>query len=135
MSAITMVDGMGVRAVAAPAVRRRPARATAGAGENALRLTLRGRLVLAALVAMLGGAAVIAAPGLLSGATADSPVAPAVVEIYTVAPGESMWQVARGVTAPGQDVRDTVAAIVELNGLQSVDLQIGQQLLLPAGGS
>lgn len=134
MSAITMVDGIGGRPVAAPAARRRPARATAPA-DGALRLTLRGRLVLAALVAMVGGAAVIVAPGLLSGATADSPVAPPVVEIYTVAPGESMWQVARGVTAPGRDVRDTVAAIVELNGLQSVDLQIGQQLLLPAGGA
>lgn len=134
MSAITMVDGIGGRPVAAQAARRRPARATAPA-DGALRLTLRGRLVLAALVAMVGGAAVIVAPGLLSGATADSPVAPPVVEIYTVAPGESMWQVARGVTAPGHDVRDTVAAIVELNGLQSVDLQIGQQLLLPAGGA
>ena len=133
MSAIMMVDGVGGRPVAAPAARRRPAPASAGAG--ALRLTLRGRLVLAVLVALLGGAGAIVAPGLLSGATAESLVDTSVVEIYTVAPGESMWQVARGVTAPGQDVRDTVAVIVELNGLQSVDLQIGQQLLLPADGA
>ena len=59
----------------------------------------------------------------------DGPV-PAVGQI-TVQQGESLWAVARRV-APRNDPREVMAQIVRLNDLSDSQLQIGQQLLLPA---
>jgi LysM repeat protein len=49
----------------------------------------------------------------------------------TVAPGETLWQIAERV-APGTDPRETVARILELNGLQTSQVQVGTALLLPS---
>lgn len=98
---------------------------------GALKLTRRGRVVLLVLVAFLLGALAIVVPGLLSPATAETPSTPAHVEVVTIERGQTLWHVASVVTKPGADVRDSIAVITDLNNLGTVDVQVGQQLLVP----
>ena len=100
-------------------------------GQGALALTRRGRLVLFVLAALVAGLCAVMLPGLVSSATAEAPTPPAVVGVRSIAEGESLWTVAREVTEPGLDVRDTIAVIVSLNDLDSVDVRAGQQVLVP----
>lgn len=58
---------------------------------------------------------------------------PAITVEHRVAAGDTLWDLAAGVTAPGEDVRSTVDRIEDLNGLTSSALRPGQVLLLPAG--
>lgn len=51
---------------------------------------------------------------------------------YTVRPGDSLWAIAGSLTGSGEDVRSTVGAIMEINGLSQSALAVGQVLLLPA---
>ena len=98
-----------------------------------LRLTVRGRRVLAGLAAMpavialsaaaIGGGAALASRD--GGAPAGS------FTTITVAHGESLWTIAEDV-APEYDPRDVVDAIVRLNALDSVTVQAGQSLAIPA---
>lgn len=113
----------GVRpATPRPATPRAVAPRTAG-----IRLTRRGRLVLAAVaLAVLGG-------GLgLGQAAADGPPPAIEVAPYTVTPGDTLWGIAAGVAAPGQDLRDVIATIQDLNNLDDSAIAAGAQLLLPA---
>ncbi|SDS63475.1 LysM domain-containing protein [Paraoerskovia marina] len=95
---------------------------------SSLRLTRRGRVVLAVLaatvgfvVSLLGARAVVA----------DAPAAPVEVREVVVEPGDTLWSYASEMTVVGADVRDVLADIVELNGLQTSTLEIGQTVLLP----
>ena len=107
--------------------------ATRAGRSTRLRLTVRGRRVLAALaalpavlalsVAVLGGGAALASRD--AGAPAGS------FTTVTVAAGESLWTIAEEI-APGHDPRDVVDQIVRLNALDSVVLQAGQSLSIPA---
>jgi LysM repeat protein len=47
--------------------------------------------------------------------------------------GETLWHIASEVAVPGEDVRDVVQRLQDLNGLASGSLQAGQVLLIPAG--
>ena len=112
-----------------------PARAATAAARRAtrLRLTVRGRRVLAALAALpvvvalsaavLGGGAALASRD--GGAQAGS------FQTVTVAPGDSLWTIAEEV-APDRDPRDGVDDIVRLNALDDVVVQAGQSLAIPA---
>ncbi|WP_106813604.1 LysM peptidoglycan-binding domain-containing protein [Microbacterium timonense] len=112
-----------------------PARAATAAARRAtrLRLTVRGRRVLAALAALpvvvalsaavLGGGAALASRD--GGAPAGS------FQTVTVAPGDSLWTIAEEV-APDRDPRDVVDDIVRLNALDDVVVQAGQSLAIPA---
>ena len=93
-----------------------------------LHLTPRGRAVFVALGLMLVAALVM----LGSRAAADGPVSAVQVERHVVAPGETLWQVAAGITPRGHDVRDTVAELVRLNELPGAALQAGQVIVVPA---
>ena len=95
-----------------------------------LRLTRRGRVVVFALA--LG----FALAGMLGNQVANAgTAAPAVpVETYTVRAGETLWDIAVSLAAPGQDVRDLVDDLVALNDLPGSGLTAGQQILLPAEG-
>jgi hypothetical protein len=104
----------------------------AGVPEPPLRLTRRGRAVLRALV-VLGLVGLMAATALLMAHRADAADGPApktVVKHHVVLPGETLWGIATGL-APGADPRDTIAAIVEFNSLQSSAVHAGQDLALP----
>lgn len=95
----------------------------------ALRLTRRGR----ATVALLSGA--IALGGVLTAqsAVAGGPDGAVPVSAHVVRQGDTVWQIAADVAGPGEDVRDVVARIEQINGLDGSDLQIGQRLVVPEG--
>jgi hypothetical protein len=101
-----------------------------GVGVPATRLTRRGRLLLTGVALVL----LVVAAVLLSGgapASAGTDQAPAATgERVTVRPGETLWQIAERV-APGSDPRETVARILDLNGLQTAEVQAGSALRLP----
>ncbi|NMR20637.1 LysM peptidoglycan-binding domain-containing protein [Cellulomonas fimi] len=99
------------------------------AGAGPLTLTARGRRVLS-LVAVLLALAVVLFGGR---AVASAPAGPVAVDTYTVGAGETLWSIAGGYTAPGEDVRDTVAELVRLNGMDDGGLRAGAQILVPAG--
>lgn len=48
-----------------------------------------------------------------------------------VAPGDSLWSIASDV-AGDRDVRDVIAQIEQLNALTSSEIQVGQELIVPA---
>jgi hypothetical protein len=93
-----------------------------------LRITRRGRLVLT-----LAFVAVLAALGIAGGsqALAGSAAQPVPVHAVTVLPGDTLWSIAEPVTPPGEDVRDVIAEIAELNGLESSAVYAGQRLTVP----
>ncbi|WP_139820994.1 LysM peptidoglycan-binding domain-containing protein [Krasilnikoviella flava] len=64
-------------------------------------------------------------------AVAEAPGAGVEVRIHTVAPGETMWQYAQSVRDAGEDLRDVVAELRDLNGLATAELEAGQVVLLP----
>ena len=96
-----------------------------------LRITPRGRFVLGSLAVI--PAVVIAlflgvgAPG----AQAGNEVGSDAFTTVSVAPGQSLWQLAEQV-APQADPREVVADILTLNNLDSGDVQPGQELAIPA---
>lgn len=109
---------------------RKPAPVASTVARPGLRLTPRGRVVLAVL------ALLVAAAWMLGGTAAAAGSAPAAVPVtaVTVTSGETLWQIASSVTEPGRDVRDTIDLLVQMNGLDGVGLRVGQQLLVPQVG-
>lgn len=103
---------------------------TPGLGD--LRLTARGRRVLVGLAVVLVSA-LMTAWG--ASAVADAPARALEVQLRTVAPGETLWQYAESVAEPGDDLRDVVAELKELNGLRTTVLQVGQVVVLPEGAT
>jgi Tfp pilus assembly protein FimV len=112
----------------APVRRASPSRRTGAAPEGRLHLTRRGRVV----VTLLGLAVVLA--GAVGGrAVADGPEQATEVTTHAVMSGETLWQIAADVAAPGEDVRDVVLRLQDLNGLANGSLQAGQVVLIPTG--
>lgn len=97
-----------------------------------LRLTVRGRRVLAAAAALpavlvlsfaiIGGGAALASRD--AGAPAGS------FTTVTVSVGDSLWSIAEEV-APTADPRDVVAAIKRLNGIDGATIAAGDRLAIP----
>ena len=110
-----------------PASAAHPSQPRGPLGLGGLRLTLRGRVVVAALALLVSMPVV----GLGGRAFASNPAAPLEVVVHTVAPGETLWAFARALAEPGQDLRPVVARLQVLNELESAALQIGQTILLP----
>ena len=94
-----------------------------------LRLTPRGRLVVSAVAFALAGAAIVGT----SSAVAQAPARPVAVQSVTVGPGQTLWQLAGTVVRPGEDIRDVVARLIDMNRLEKADLVVGQRILLPVG--
>ncbi len=105
---------------------RRPSRATQ---RSTVRLTLRGRLVvlLAVVLAALGVFAERGGP-----AESTSVVHHPHLATVVVAPGETVWDIARTVS-DGADPRAVVAEIEDLNSLPDAgSIRVGQPLYVPA---
>jgi hypothetical protein len=62
------------------------------------------------------------------GVQADVPL---VVDEVVVVSGDTLWAIAATVTEPGDDIRQTIAEIMELNDLSSSTIRPGQRLLVP----
>jgi LysM domain len=92
-----------------------------------LRLTRRGRVVVMCVAGIVGLACLFAAQGASAGTSAGA----IAVTSRTVAAGETLWDIASGMAEPGQDVRDVVDELVELNGMGDSSLRAGQELLIP----
>ena len=95
-----------------------------------LRLTTRGRRVLAALVlvpAALGVGAIFAAA---APADASSQAVEVEFHMITVQSGDSLWSIASD-HAGGRDVREVIDDIMRLNGLTSMSVEPGQHLAMP----
>lgn len=95
---------------------------------GALRLTARGRVVLLTVVmlAVWLAFAVVGGPA-DSTSTTHHPAAESIV----VAPGQTLWDIARTV-APDEDTRSVVAEIAELNHLADGGaVRAGQPLTIP----
>ncbi|GED10186.1 LysM peptidoglycan-binding domain-containing protein [Cellulosimicrobium cellulans] len=120
------MDAMAISAVG-PLGRAGGAAMPERAGERPLRLTRRGRVVLVLLAAV-----VLLLAARVGVAVASGPGEPVEVRVHVVAAGETLWELAQGVAAPGEDLRDVVSGLAELNGLSSSGLQAGQKILLPA---
>ena len=125
-------------ATAAPghAARPQPARAQparAQPGTVPLRLTRRGRVVVAVAAVLL-----LAALSLVIAASAQAtnhPVPRAAQQNLTqatVRPGQSLWSVAESAD-PDADTRVVIQQIVELNGLTGAVVFAGQRLWVPRG--
>ena len=89
------------------------------------RLRVPRRLVAVVVAAALG---VLVVGGAVD---ADGPIS---TEAYVVQAGDTLWAIAAERTAPGDDVRDTMGAIAQASGLESMELAVGQRLEIPIGG-
>jgi Tfp pilus assembly protein FimV len=98
-----------------------------------LRLTTRGRRVLAALVAtpvaVALGLAILAGGSALASREGGAPMGS--FTTVTVGAGQSLWSIAEEV-APNADPRDVVDAIARLNALGGTQVAAGQRLAIPA---
>jgi LysM repeat protein len=99
-----------------------------------LRLTRRGRVVVAVAVALLLAALslVIAASAQATNHPLPSRGAQQSLTQVTVRPGQSLWSVAENAD-PGADTRAVIQQIVELNGLTGDVVFAGQRLWVPRG--
>lgn len=98
------------------------------ASRTRLRLTRRGRAVIAALVALPFVLGLLTAALNGGGAVAGSTDAPATV---TVEAGQSLWSLAE-LLAPDASTADVVADLVAVNGLAGASVLPGQVLIVPA---
>ncbi|NHA00522.1 LysM peptidoglycan-binding domain-containing protein [Nocardioides sp. W3-2-3] len=115
--------------VAAPRATARPA-ATPARRSGSVRLTRRGRAVVFLLASVaVAAVAIWLAAG--SAATRDAGDAGAVT-VVTVAPGETLWDIASDVAAStDDDVRGAMDRIQDLNTLDGSVVYAGQELRVP----
>jgi hypothetical protein len=99
-----------------------------------LRLTRRGRVVVATAAALLVTVVSLLLAGVAQ-ATNDAPSSRAarqhLVQVV-VHPGQSLWSVAESAD-PGQDPRAVIQQIIDLNSLNGDTVFAGQQLWVPRG--
>ena len=89
-------------------------------------IRLARALVLLSLTVVFGA-------GFAMQAGAGSKVVPTKADSYvvvTVAPGESVWSIAKALNSNG-DVRDLVDQIIKVNGLASADVVAGTKIRVP----
>ena len=99
-----------------------------------LRLTRRGRIVVAVTAALLVTIISLLAAGVAQATNhGSSPrvARPNLVQVV-VRPGQTLWSVAESAD-PDQDTRVVVRQIVDLNSLSGPTVQAGQQLWVPRG--
>jgi len=95
---------------------------------STLRITRRGRVVLAALFAIpvVAVSLLVTSPGAIAESTASSNN----FDYVTVVSGDTLWAIAEMIDPTG-DPRDMVAELMTLNQLTSANLSPGQELAIP----
>jgi hypothetical protein len=99
-----------------------------------LRLTRRGRIVIAVTAALLVAVISLLAAGVAQ-ATSHGPSPRAARQNLlqvVVRPGQTLWSVAESAD-PDQDTRVIVQQIIDLNSLNNATVPAGQQLWVPRG--
>ncbi|MGN8024891.1 LysM peptidoglycan-binding domain-containing protein [Microbacterium sp. 22242] len=131
MSSVTFATNrpvLGRPALGRPAL----SRSTAARRGTRLRITVRGRRVLAALVTLpIAGAIAFAAVSGGSALASGEVSGTSTFATVTVQPGDTLWSIA-GEIAPQADPRDVVAEISTLNVIDGGAISVGQHLAIPA---
>jgi LysM domain len=112
----------------------RPQPASARPASVPLRLTRRGRVVVAVAAVLLLAvlSLVIAAAAQATSHPVSSPGTGQSLAQVTVRPGQSLWSVAEAAD-PNADTRVVIQQVVELNGLTGNVVFAGQRLWVPRG--
>lgn len=87
------------------------------------KMTARVGLVGLVLVALA-----VIAPGAFAGDEQGTAVE---FDTYTVAQGETLWSIASALTGPGEQVRETMNQLQDLNAMSGSSLQAGEQIAIP----
>jgi len=95
--------------------------------QTGLKLTVRGRRV----VALLALLPIFVAFLLIGTRAVQADAAGPTTAVVKVEAGQSLWDVAVAI-APNEDPRSTIWTIKALNGLETSEVQAGQALLVPA---
>jgi LysM repeat protein len=116
---------------------RRATRLAAGQGQAAsapLRLTRRGRVVVAVAAALLLAALSLVVAGSALATSHATPPRGGEQRLtqVTVLPGQSLWSVAEAAD-PDADTRLVIQQIINLNGLTGDTIVAGQRLWIPLG--
>ena len=96
-----------------------------------LRLTRRGRIVVALLIVLLAAAVSVVIADGVGRPHRRSPVPSSAPAVVVVHPGDTLWGIAERV-APGRDTRAVVAELQQLNLLPTAEVRAGQRLRLRA---
>jgi Tfp pilus assembly protein FimV len=100
---------------------------------GSLRLTRRGRLVVAVAAALLIAMVMFVAAGAAQATSSPpSPGRPGGLAQVVVTPGESLWSVAERAD-PDQDTRVVIQQIIDINALTGDVVYAGQRLWVPRG--
>jgi len=134
------VQATPVPAALAQALRDQPPRRQATRGQAAqaaavpLRLTRRGRVVVAAAAALLVALLSLLATGTAQATSHSAPsrTADRSLSQVVVRPGQSLWSIAENAD-PDADPRLVMQQIIELNSLTSDVIMAGQLLWVPRG--
>jgi len=121
-----------VTAVAALPVQRAAVRSITSAksarpAQTGMKLTVRGRRV----VALLALLPIFVAFLLIGTRAAQADASGPTTAVVKVEAGQSLWDVAVAI-APNEDPRSTIWTIKALNGLETSEVQAGQALIVPA---
>jgi hypothetical protein len=120
-----------VTAVAALPVQRAAVRSISSAksarpAQSGVKLTVRGRRV----VALLALLPIFVAFLLIGTRAAQADATGPTTAVVKVEAGQSLWDVAIAI-APNEDPRTTIWTIKALNGLETSEVQAGQGLIVP----
>ena len=96
--------------------------------QTAVRLTVRGRVLLLAILVLVLFAALSSFRIVTQAGTGSTGPATRTITVHA---GETLWQIAEQV-APRDDPRDTVDRIRDLTALTTAVVQAGQRLIVPA---
>ena len=123
MALVTASPALPVQRAAVRSISSAKSAAPANSG---LKLTVRGRRV----VALLALLPIVVAFLLIGTKSAQAETAAPTTAVIKVEAGQSLWDVAVAV-APNEDPRATIWTIKALNGLSTSEVQAGQGLIVP----
>ena len=124
MAQVTAVAALPVQRAAVRSINSAPSAKPANSG---LRLTVRGRRV----VALLALLPIVIAFFFFGTRAVQADQSGPTTEVIKVEAGQSLWDVAVAV-APTEDPRSTIWTIKELNDLTTSEVLAGQALIVPA---